>query len=168
MYQEYGPIVNMPGVFGKSDLIFLFEPQLVEQVCRSEGPDPVRKGLEIYEHYRKIIRPDLFKGMGGLGVDQGKQWRACRTIANPLLMSPNVIKQYLPAVDFVAQQFVKRIKIIRNENNCEMPENFSSELHRWSFKSVASVVMMDLRLGDIIDDNNPENEEIVEVILNNV
>lgn len=36
------------------------------QVYRTEGVWPERIGMECFQHFRKNVRPDVFKGIGGL------------------------------------------------------------------------------------------------------
>lgn len=76
------------------------------QVFRSEGQWPVRMGLETLAHYRKNIRPEIYKEQGGLFAEQGESWQKMRTLANPIMLQPRIIKLYCKQVDEVAKEFV--------------------------------------------------------------
>ncbi|XP_047989215.1 probable cytochrome P450 301a1, mitochondrial [Leguminivora glycinivorella] len=53
LYQLYGPIVRLDGVFGGQAIVMLFHPETIERVLRSEEPMPARPGLQTLEYYRK-------------------------------------------------------------------------------------------------------------------
>lgn len=67
-HKRYGNICKMPGLPGRSDIVFVYEPEDFEKIFRNEGPFPVRAGIDSQVYYRTQWRKDLFKGISGLGV----------------------------------------------------------------------------------------------------
>ena len=63
---DYGLIVKLPGMMGKKDIVISFDPKDYEKVFRNEGVWPIRRGMETFIYYRKNIRKDIFKDLGGL------------------------------------------------------------------------------------------------------
>lgn len=66
MRKRYGDVVMFKGVFGREDIVFLFNPKDIELIFRTEGKWPYRRALEVLDEFRFKERPDLFKGIGGL------------------------------------------------------------------------------------------------------
>ena len=63
---KYGDIFLLPGMFGKPQIAFIYDPLDIETLCRTEGIWPNRRGLETLEYYRKTVRPDIYEEVGGL------------------------------------------------------------------------------------------------------
>jgi cytochrome P450 family 12 len=63
---DFGNIVKFRGIFGKEDIIFAMTPEDCETVFRTEGVWPIRRGNDTFVYFRNKVRPDLFKGVGGL------------------------------------------------------------------------------------------------------
>ena len=158
---EYGNLVKMPGVLGKHDIVFVSDPAHVEKVFRTEGLWPVRRGMDTFEYYRKEIRPEVFKDMGGLISDQGEKWFKLRSIANPVMLQPKIVNSYIPVVDGVAQDFIKKIKLIKDEKD-EMPDDFGNELNQWGLESIGTIAL-DQRLGVMSFEQTPESQKLIRV-----
>ncbi|XP_037921785.1 probable cytochrome P450 12a5, mitochondrial isoform X2 [Hermetia illucens] len=158
--QQYGNIFKMPGMFGKPETVLVFDPKDFEAIYRTEGVWPVRPSLETVAYYRKKVRPDIFS-TGGLGVEQGKEWAEFRTAVNPVMMQPKIVKQYIPQIDKFMDEFIVRMKKIRDSNTYELPENFEEELNRWSLEAIC-IIALDTRLGIMgkLDKNSKEHEFI--------
>jgi cytochrome P450 family 12 len=63
---ECGPIVKFKGNLGRRDVVMLFDPKDFETLFRNDKMWPVRNGMDAFVYYRKNIRNDVFKGVGGL------------------------------------------------------------------------------------------------------
>ncbi len=161
LYKDHGTLFRFPGLFGKPDIVFTFIPQDMETIFRTEGQWPNRRSLETFEYYRNKIRPDIFKKGAGLVNDQGETWAKLRTAANPIMMKPKVVKAYIPDIDTVARDFIRKIRTLRDENN-EMPDDFQNELNKWSLESIA-LIALEHRLGLITRDDDPENQKLINV-----
>ena len=95
-------------MLGKPEMVFTNDPNDIEMVFRTEGQWPERKGLDSMVHYRKNLRPDIFGDHTGLVIEQGAKWQSFRTIVNPVLMQPKIVQHYVPVVDKIVQEFLKK------------------------------------------------------------
>ncbi|KAG4080699.1 hypothetical protein HA402_013229 [Bradysia odoriphaga] len=162
LYKDYGTIFKFPGLFGKPDKIFTFDPKDMETVFRNEGQWPVRQGIDTFDYYRKKVRPDIFTKGSGLVSDHGEPWAKLRSAANPIMMKPKVVKAYIPGIDCVAKDFIDKIKTLRDEKN-EMPDDFQNEMNKWSLESIA-LIALEHRLGLITRDDDPENQKLINAV----
>jgi cytochrome P450 family 12 len=80
-----------------------------------------------------------------------------RTIANPVLLQPKTIKQYIPQVDDVSKEFIKMITQ-KLDANSECPDNFSDLLNLWSLESIVSI-SLDTRLNIVSGKSHDEMAE---------
>lgn len=161
LLKEHGPILKYPGLFGKPDVIFLFDPRDMETLLRSEGQWPVRRGMEAFEYYRNKIRPDIFRKGSGLINDQGETWAKLRTAVNPIMMNPKMVNGYIPDIDAVAKDFIRKIRTLRDDKS-EMPDDFQNELNKWSLESIA-LIALEYRLGLLTRDVDPDNQKLINV-----
>lgn len=166
LYEEYGSISKLPGVFGKPDMVMAFDPNDIEKIFRNEGIWPIRRGMDAFAYYRNKKRPDIFKGMGGLVSEQGESWQTMRTAVNPVMLQPKTVKMYVPHVDEVVMDFINKISKTL-DSNCELPANFGFELNKWSLESIG-VIALDQRLGVLLNDNSVEAKQIIAVSIINI
>ncbi|XP_055923884.1 cytochrome P450 CYP12A2-like [Eupeodes corollae] len=160
--KDYGEIFMLPGLFGKRNVVFSFDPEDYQKVFRTEGIWPVRRGLDIVHYYRKILRADVFKHAAGLVAEQGENWAHFRKITNPVMMNPKTTKFYVPRMDNVMKEFIERIKSIRDPNTFEVPADFENDLNHWAMES-ACLVALDTELGLINHaERNPEAKEVID------
>lgn len=120
-----------------------------EQMFRTEGHWPYRRGLATFDHYRKHIRPDLFKEAGSVLNEQGEKWAQIRSIVGPILMKPANVNAYVPSVDEIAIEFVDKIGRIRDAKH-EVPAGFDFEIRKWALESVCFIAL-DHRLNIVKD-----------------
>lgn len=156
-------MAKLPGLFGRRDVVFAFDPKDFEKVYRTEGQWPIRRGLDTFSHYRQNVRPDVFKNMGGLISEQGSTWGAMRSKTNPILLPPKTVKSYIPQVDEIACEFVDQLKASRDDNN-ELPAAFGHELNKWALESIGALAL-DQRLGVLVE-NNPDAKLLIKSVKN--
>lgn len=161
LFKEHGTILRIPGFFGRKDTIFTYDPKDFETVYRTEGQWPYRRDILAFDYFRRVVRPDVYKNIGGLVNDQGEAWGHMRSAVNPIMLKPQTVKAYIPAIDDVAKDFIARMKKISDENQ-EMPANFGYELNKWSLESIA-VIALEHRLGVITNEDDPESQKIIKV-----
>lgn len=70
-------------------------------------------------------------------------------------MQPKTVSRYVETVETIAEDFVTRIRSIRDGQN-EVPADFSNEMSKWALESIAYVAL-DQRLG-LFTDTNPESD----------
>lgn len=158
---EYGLVAKLPGTFGRRDLILSFDPKDFEKVYRTEGQWPERKGLDSFIHYRKNVRPDVFKNMGGLVSEQGQAWAHLRSKVNPVMLQPKTVKSYIPQVDEIACEFLQQAKGTLDANN-ELSASFGNDLNKWALESIG-VIALDQRLG-VLGEDNPDARLLIKSI----
>ena len=105
--EECGDIVRLPALLGQPEVIMTFRPENFEKVFRVEGTWPERIGFDTLKHYRLNKRPDIYDEYEGLITSQDVKWHKMRTIANPILMQPKVVKLYTSQVDKISSEFVE-------------------------------------------------------------
>lgn len=162
MNDTYGNVCRLPAMFGRPTMVFTFDPILSQKVYSIEGVWPNRRGTDTFDYYRRNVRPEVFKDIGGLVSDQGESWYKLRSKVNPVMMQPRTVKSYLDAVDEVTREFVQKIGLLRDKND-EMPANFSTEMGAWALESIG-VIALDRRLGAIAFKREPEVLQLIEVI----
>ncbi|XP_055539547.1 probable cytochrome P450 12a4, mitochondrial [Wyeomyia smithii] len=162
MREDYGDLLRVPGLFGRKDILISFNPDDFEKIFRSEGPWPYRPTLDSFLYYRTKVRPEVFEGMSGLTMEQGEPWQQFRTIVNPVLMQPKVVKHYIDKVDEVAREFMEIMKNVRDEKN-ELPADYDQWLNRWALETIG-VLALDTRLGVLNKTPSDEAEQIVKSI----
>ncbi|CAH0585749.1 unnamed protein product [Chrysodeixis includens] len=150
LHKRFGPIVKMEGVLARANMVFLFEPEHIDQVYRAQEVNPLRPGFETLEYFREVIKKGSLDGIYGLMTAQGEKWRDFRTKVNPALLKIKLVKVYAPALDEIAHDIVERIKKIKDETTY-LETNFVNEINKWSLESVAFVALGS-RMGCITDE----------------
>lgn len=94
---------------------------------------------------------------------QGAVWQDTRTKVNPVMMQPKTVKSYVPVVQKIADEFVERIRSLRDEN-MEVPGDFQNEANKWALESIASIAL-DQRLHLLTNqDPNSEGQQLITVV----
>ncbi|KAH9644855.1 hypothetical protein HF086_007943 [Spodoptera exigua] len=150
LHEKYGSIVKLQGVFARSDLVILYEPEHIDQVFRSQEANPLRPGFQTLEYYREVIKKGSLDGIYGLTTAQGEKWRDFRTKVNPALLKLKLVKVYAPPLEEIAQDLVQRIRRYKDDTKY-LEKNFDLEITKWSLESVAYVALGS-RLGCLGDD----------------
>lgn len=161
MRDEYGPLTKMPGLFGRRDILVAYDPNDYEHIYRTEGIWPLRRGNELFSYYRKKVRPELFKNVGGLVSEQGKVWADLRSKVNPVMLQPRTVKKYIPTMDEVAIDFLKTVLKKRDANN-ELPADFQNDLKKWALESIGYITL-NQRLG-VLDGHSPRAEMLMQSV----
>lgn len=66
LYQKYGKIVKMEGLLGRPDMLFLFDPDLIERVFRQEDHLPYRPSMPSLSYYKHKYKKEAFGENGGV------------------------------------------------------------------------------------------------------
>ncbi|XP_002012851.2 probable cytochrome P450 12a4, mitochondrial [Drosophila persimilis] len=143
---DYGDIFYLPGILGGTSFLITNNPKDFEVVFRNEGVWPNRPGSDTLSYHRQTHGKDFFQGVEGVVPTQGKTWGDFRSAVNPVLMQPKNVRLYYKKMSQVNQEFVQRIKTIRDVDTQEVPDDFISIINRWTLESV-SVVALDKQLG---------------------
>lgn len=165
LHDEYGSIMKLAGMMGNKGVVMIFDPNDFETLFRNEGIWPHRRGIATFNYYRKHVRPDVFKNMGGLLSESGEAWHKMRTVVSPIMLKPTTVNAYVPVVDEIAIEFCDRIGMLRDQN-MEMPANFLYELNKWSLESIARIAV-DQRLHILDgrrDDQNSRASQLIKAV----
>ncbi|KAH8278976.1 hypothetical protein KR018_012091, partial [Drosophila ironensis] len=146
MRQDYGDLFFLSGMMGSPPFLMTHNPNHFEAVFRNEGVWPYRPGSDTLRYHRTVHRKDFFQGVEGIIPSQGKPWGDFRSIVNPVLVQPKNVRLYYKKMSQVNQEFVQRIKAIRDPETLEVPDDFVETINRWTLESV-SVVALDKQLG---------------------
>ncbi|XP_063698941.1 cytochrome P450 CYP12A2-like [Culicoides brevitarsis] len=144
-YETYGIIVRIPSFLKKPDFVLLYDPDSFAKVLRTEGPWPVRFGLESLNYYRRNRYPQIYKDNGGLLVEDSEPWGKMRSIVNPVMMQPKVVSLYVSRIDEVTRDFVEVTRRSLDENS-ETPADYGDYIQRWALESIGDIAL-DTRLG---------------------
>ena len=63
---RYGPIVRISNLLGRPDMVFLYDPNEIEKVFRSEDTLPFRPSMPSLDYYKHHLRKDFFSDVGGV------------------------------------------------------------------------------------------------------
>ncbi|XP_055847827.1 cytochrome P450 CYP12A2-like isoform X2 [Episyrphus balteatus] len=79
------------------------------------------------------------------------------------MLNPKIIKFYIPRIDNIVQEFVEKIKSIRDPNTFEVPDNFANNISYWAMESTC-MIALDTQLGLINHaEKNPEAKEVIDI-----
>ena len=103
-HAKYGPIwrAKFPGF---PHVVSSVIPEDAETMFRSEVQLPQRPGFEVLKKYRGE-RTEYFTSMGILG--NGETWWKTRSIAQPALLKPKNVMDYVPALGQISDDFIER------------------------------------------------------------
>uniref|UniRef100_A0A182QCA7 Cytochrome P450 n=1 Tax=Anopheles farauti TaxID=69004 RepID=A0A182QCA7_9DIPT len=162
--EDYGDLIRIKGMLGRSDIIVSYRPEDFEKVFRTEGAWPIRRSAETLSYYREKVRPEVFGELSGLLTTQGETWQNVRTLVNPTMMQPRIERLYVDKVDTLAREFLAIVAELRDEKN-ELPANFDQWLNRWSLETTG-LLAMDTRLGVLSADQTAHNSSILSLVRN--
>ena len=153
--QKYGAISKemIPG----REFLKISEPSDVAIVLRCEAKYPKRFEIPLFDFYREARgkTPGVF-------FLNGHEWHRHRSVISKRLLRPKEVAEYAPIFNDIASDLVVRLRNIRNDD-CEVLY-LDRELFRWSFESVAFVVL-DKRLGAIGGTRiNEQAEEFISAV----
>ena len=151
-YHEFGPIVRDNLLSKRS--IWLFDPDDIALVYRSESQQPIRGGLDAFELYRNIRR-DVY-GDEGLLTTSHSNWYRFRSIAQPYLMRKNHFKQYFNGINYIAEKITDKIGQLNFHN-----ENYDILMlaYKWTLDSIG-MVMFNFDFNCINCDKSEDNQLI--------
>ncbi|XP_020953978.1 cholesterol side-chain cleavage enzyme, mitochondrial isoform X1 [Sus scrofa] len=106
-FQKYGPIYREK--LGNLESVYIIDPEDVALLFKFEGPNPERYNIPpwvaYHQHYQKPV---------GVLLKKSGAWKKDRLVLNTEVMAPEAIKNFIPLLDTVSQDFVgvlhRRIK----------------------------------------------------------
>ncbi|XP_014097477.2 probable cytochrome P450 12e1, mitochondrial [Bactrocera oleae] len=166
MAQKYGDVYRIPAMFGRPEMVLDLNPNDYPIIFRNEGIWPERRTFETFIYHRKVHREEFFRGVSGLLTTTGEEWAKIRTAVNPVLMQPKNAKLYLNTLLEVNDEFLERIRHIRDPLTLEVPDDFHDDINRLTLEGVVSIAL-NTRLGMIHKNrDNPESKIFLKEIRN--
>ncbi|XP_001980671.2 probable cytochrome P450 12e1, mitochondrial [Drosophila erecta] len=140
MNRRYGSIFRMPSVAG-TDMVLTMNPQDYEVIFRNEGQYPYRRSFEVMDYFKRVHRREVFDGYDGLTSGNGPAWGKMRTAVNPILLQPRSAKLYMTNLLQVSDEFLERIRAVRDPVTQEMPDDFVVDIRHLVIESICSVAL---------------------------
>ncbi|XP_060598310.1 probable cytochrome P450 CYP44 [Ruditapes philippinarum] len=95
----------------------------------------------------------------GLGNTNGDEWYKLRSAVQQMMMRPKAVTVYLPFVTEVADDFIERLKNIRDDSG--RVENLRNEISKWNVESVLQYVSQ-RRLNCLSDGPDSEVQKMID------
>lgn len=150
-FHQYGNIVReeiVPGV----NMIHLYDPKDIEVVSRHEGKYPQRDFFTGMKALR-LQKPEIYSTVG-VAAGNGPDWHHMRTRSQKVMMRPQVMKQYIPQMNVISDDMVRRMKMLRTKDH-HVPE-LMNELFKWALESVTYILFRQ-RMGCLDDNVTPDS-----------
>lgn len=142
--EQYGKIVReqiVPGV----NIVWLFKPEDIEVLFRTEGKYPQRRSHLALEKYR-LDRPNVYN-TGGLLPTNGPEWFRIRSVFQKGLSSPTSVQNFLPGANDVVQEWLDQIADVETDAKNDYLPHISR-----LFLELTCLMAFDLRLNSFSED----------------
>ncbi|PSN45624.1 hypothetical protein C0J52_16994 [Blattella germanica] len=157
MFDKYGPVVRLQGVFG-GNIVFVSHPEHIETVFQHEGRYPVRSSLDSIDKYRSQYRNTQ---MLGPSIMSEPEWEVLRKTIEASF--GNIAFQYHGKLENTADEMITRIRLIKNRQE-EVPNSFSEDIYKWALENTA-LVLLGKRLGLLDSSENHQLSNWVKTAL---
>lgn len=149
------PVLNPNG---NSDVVYLFDPELVRETVSHEGKHPFRGDFFDGLRLMRLRRSDCYQPQcTGLITEDGEDWQKIRSKVQQIMMRPESSLFYTDQLQEVSDDFVRRVERLRDNVEGTHPGDFLDELFAFSMESMA-MVALDTRLGCLED--NPDSSTV--------
>ncbi|KAM6202438.1 cholesterol side-chain cleavage enzyme, mitochondrial [Rhynchocyon petersi] len=156
-FQKFGPIYREK--LGHLDSVFIIDPEDVAILFKSEGPSPERylvpPWVAYHQHYKKPI---------GVLFKKSEDWKKDRLALNQELMALDTMKNFLPLLNEVSQDFVSLLhRRINQQGMKKYSGDISDDLFRFAFESITNVIFGE-RLGMLQEVVDPEAQRFINAV----
>ncbi|XP_078541196.1 cholesterol side-chain cleavage enzyme, mitochondrial-like [Lissotriton helveticus] len=156
-FQTFGPIYREK--IGYYESVNIIQPEDAALIFKVEGSFPERLTVKPWKAYR-----DFRNKKYGVLLKSGEDWRSNRLVLNKEVLSLKVIDQFLPLLNEVGEDFVKRIHHqIQRSGRGRWTADLSNELFRFALESV-SYVLYGERLGLLQDYVDHEAQRFIDAV----
>ncbi|XP_077120225.1 cholesterol side-chain cleavage enzyme, mitochondrial isoform X1 [Ranitomeya variabilis] len=156
-YQRFGPIYRE--TLGTYDSVYIQHPEDAAALFQVEGIHPERLRVQPWYEYR-----DYRNKRYGVLLKSGEEWRCQRLILNREVLSVAGMNRFLPLLDNVGQDFVRRVYTqVERGGRGKWTADLTNELFRFALESVC-YVLYGQRLGLLQDYINPESQEFIDSV----
>ncbi|KAL1781982.1 cholesterol side-chain cleavage enzyme, mitochondrial [Sigmodon hispidus] len=156
-FQKYGPIYREK--LGNMESVYIIDPEDAAVLFSHEGPYPERYSIPPWVAYHQYYQKPR-----GILLKSSEAWKKDRVVLNQEMMVPETIKNFVPLLEGVAQDFIKVLhRRIKQQNSGNFSGDFSGDLFRFAFESISSV-MFGERLGMLEEIVNPESQRFINAV----
>ncbi|KAL8196925.1 UNVERIFIED_CONTAM: hypothetical protein K2H54_002060 [Gekko kuhli] len=156
-FQKFGPIYREK--LGSYESVNIIDPEDAATLFKNEGLYPERFAVPSWVAYR-----DFRNKPCGVLLKNGESWRHDRLTLNKEVLSPQVTDNFVPLLNEVGEDFVKRAyKQIEKSPQGRWTADLTNELFRFALESVCNV-LYGTRLGLLQDFIDPEAQEFINAI----
>ncbi|KAG9489602.1 hypothetical protein GDO78_005521, partial [Eleutherodactylus coqui] len=139
--------------------VYILHPEDAATLFQVEGIHPERLRIKPWYEYR-----DYRNKRYGVLLKSGEEWRCQRRILNQEVISVPGMNRFLPLLDTVGQDFVRRVYTqVERSGRGKWTADLSNELFRFALESV-SYVLYGQRLGLLQDYINPESQQFIDSV----
>nr|XP_033776812.1 cholesterol side-chain cleavage enzyme, mitochondrial [Geotrypetes seraphini] len=156
-FKKYGPIYREK--VGYYESVNIIQPEDAAALFKVEGMFPERLMLQPWMDYREYR-----KKKKGVLLKTGEDWRHDRLLLNREVLSPSVMDRFLPLLNDVSEDFVKRIySQIEKSGQEKWTADLSNELFRYALESICNVLYGE-RLGLLKDNIDQDSQKFINAI----
>ncbi|XP_053450462.1 cholesterol side-chain cleavage enzyme, mitochondrial [Nycticebus coucang] len=156
-FQKYGPIFREK--LGPIESVFIIDPEDVALLFKSEGPRPERYLIPPWVAYHEYYQRPV-----GVLLKKSEAWKRDRVALNQEVMAPETIKNFLPLMDTVSQDFVRVLnRRIKQQGFEKFSGDISDDLFRFAFENITNV-MFGERLGMLEEIVDPEAQRFIDAV----
>ncbi|GFU07552.1 probable cytochrome P450 301a1, mitochondrial [Nephila pilipes] len=149
-FHQYGSIVReevAPGF----NMVHLFDPRDMEVVSWNEGKFPKREFFVAMRMMREQ-NPEIYSS-AGVAAANGEAWHHIRTRSQVPMLRPEIMKTYLPQMNVIADDLIRRLRHLRLPNH-QVPM-LMNELFKWALESV-TYILFNERMGCLDNNISPD------------
>ncbi|KAL7980390.1 hypothetical protein Chor_014719 [Crotalus horridus] len=156
-FKTFGPIYREK--VGSYESINIIDPKDAAILFKSEGLYPERFTVPPWIAYREFRNKPC-----GVLLKKGDSWRQDRLLLNKEAMSLKVTDNFIPLLNEVGEDFVKRMEIkVGSSPQDKWTTDLTHELFRFALESVCNV-LYGIRLGLLQDFIDPEAQKFIDAI----
>ncbi|XP_037358017.1 cholesterol side-chain cleavage enzyme, mitochondrial [Talpa occidentalis] len=156
-FQKYGPIYREK--LGSVESVYIIDPKDVALLFKFEGPNPERYRVPPWVSYHQHFQRPI-----GVLLKNSTAWKRDRLTLNQEVMAPESIKNFIPLLDPVSQDFVSLLhRRVEQQDMGKFSGDISNDLFRFAFESITNVVFGE-RLGMLEERVDPESERFIDAV----
>ncbi|XP_042524818.1 cholesterol side-chain cleavage enzyme, mitochondrial-like [Dipodomys spectabilis] len=156
-FQKYGTIYREK--LGNIESVYIMDPEDVAVLFKGEGRHPERYLIPPWVAYHQCYQKPT-----GVLLKKSEAWKTDRMVLNQEVMSPEAIKNFVPMMEAVSQDFVRLLnRRVKQQCSGTFSGDLSHDLFRFAFESITSVIFGE-RLGMLEEIVDPDNQRFIDAI----
>ncbi|TKC42780.1 hypothetical protein EI555_003849 [Monodon monoceros] len=156
-FQKYGPIYREK--LGNLESVYIIDPEDVALLFKFEGPNPERYNIPPWVAYHQYYEKPV-----GVLLKKAGAWKKDRLVLNTEVMAPEAIKNFIPLLNPVSQDFVGVLhRRIKEQGSGKFSGDIREDLFRFAFESITNV-MFGERLGMLDEVVDPEAQKFIDAV----